>query len=262
MPTCVEDLGLPGSQLGLLRWMLVAASAFMLGAIVLQHRTVWAMLATALALAFLLDRDVFRVLMKALGLTIVAGLLVLSASTNLRSRLFEDLTQSATSGGTFSWRVETWQRSIEQDEGVFDMLIGQPMGSGYTRLDIDQRTYTQAPPHNEFVNQYVRLGVLGMLLMLAIVLRPLRMLWLNQEDDLLFPGANAWLIACAAILTFGIPYCYTGELIGLVAIANGLTSDEFALEQERGTWEDTELDEPDEILGDLGLSPLDPAIPR
>ncbi|SEF53046.1 hypothetical protein SAMN05421819_0323 [Bryocella elongata] len=214
------------------RWMFVAASIFTAVTILLQHRTVWAMLVVGVLTAFVLDRSVFRVLVKTLCLSALGGVLVLGLSSSLRARLVADLQDSATNSGTFTWRLESWQRSIEQEGGIFDTLLGQPMGTGYTRLDIDTGTYTNLPPHNELVNQYLRLGVLGTLLLLAIMLRPLWSIWRNDDDALLFPDPAAWVIVTAALFTFGIPYCYTGELVALTAMANGLTSAEFALEQE------------------------------
>lgn len=238
------------------RWMFVATVVFTTCVVGLQHRTVWGMLAVTLAMALFIDRDVLRVFLKALGLTAVAGLLVLVISPGLRSRLVADLQESATNSGTLTWRVQSSQRSIEQEEGLIEVLIGQPMGSGYSRLDIDTGTYTTAPPHDELVNQYVRLGLVGTLLLLAILLRPIWAVWRGGDDDLLFPGANAWLIVAAAVFTFGIPYCFSAEIVAFAAMANGLTSDEFALEQESDFLDEDSEDRPVDDPIDPTLEPL------
>jgi O-antigen ligase len=215
------------------RWMGLASTIFTVCAIGLQHRTVWAMLTATILCTFMIDRQVMRVLLKCVAWTALAGVLVLAVSSSLRARLSADFEESATNGGTFGWRVESWQRSIDQDGGLLDVLIGQPIGSGYTRLDIDSAGYIDSQPHNEFVNQYLRVGVLGTLLLIAILLRPL---WLHRrgdvDDTLMFPGAGAWVTVTVAIIIFGIPYSYVCEIIALSAMANGLTSGEFSLATE------------------------------
>jgi O-antigen ligase len=136
------------------------------------------------------------------------------------STQFED---SATNEGTWNWRVEAWQTSISDDtQTIPSIVFGQPMGSGYVRFDSSTGGYENLPPHSEYVGQYLRVGILGLPLFLAFLLRPLLRLYELQRKDpfAIFPSASVWCLITVGILVYGITYGYDASTIALVGVAN------------------------------------------
>jgi hypothetical protein len=207
------------------KWQLpVLVGLLALAVIILQHRSVWAMLISTLLASLFLDTRFFRYLLTITGtITLVAALVVVSF-LGLEKRLASDLKESATNGDTFTWRVEVVKRTIGLDQSVLSVFIGEPMGSGYTRLDPNGGGYTtDVVPHDEFVGQYLRVGVIGSALIFLFLLRPLYVYLRDPHSGaLLYPAPEAWVFVCIAMWVFSFPYGCTVDGIGLVAMANGL----------------------------------------
>jgi hypothetical protein len=204
----------------ILRWLLPVFAGM---AIMLQHRTVWTVMAVcSIAILFIDFKLVRRLIpLAALASVIAVGLAIVIYGTGSEaSTQFED---SATNEGTWNWRVEAWQNSISDDtQTVPTMIFGQPMGSGYVRFDSTTGGYENLPPHSEYVAQYLRVGILGLPLFLAFVLRPLLRLHELQRKDpfALFPSASVWCLIIVGILVYGVTYSYDASAIALVGIAN------------------------------------------
>jgi len=64
------------------------------------------------------------------------------------------------------------------------VLIGFPIGSGYLRLDSAASGYIDAQPHNEIVNQYLRVGVFGTILLILFTVRPIYIYFREPTQDL------------------------------------------------------------------------------
>jgi hypothetical protein len=204
----------------ILRWLLPIFAGM---AIVLQHRTVWTVMAVCSTTILFIDFKLVRRLipLAALASVIAVGLAVVIYGTGGEaSSQFED---SATNEGTWNWRVEAWQNSISDDtQTVSTMIFGQPMGSGYVRFDSTTGGYENLPPHSEYIAQYLRVGILGLPLFLAFVVRPLLKLHeLQRKDPLaLFPSASVWCLIMIGIVVYGITYSHDASAIALVGIAN------------------------------------------
>jgi hypothetical protein len=205
------------------RWLPWLIGIFIPLLIVMQHRTVWAMIAITVAAAGLIDSKVIRYLWKIGGAVAVIACIVIFSYIGLRSRLSEELQNSATNTGTLQWRIEGWVESVSADQSPLSVLIGLPVGSGYIRLDPGAGGYTNFPPHNEIVNQYLRVGVLGAVIVTLFMFRPIYIYFRDPDSgSLLYPTPASWIVVTIGVIVFGIPYSFSLELFALVAMANRL----------------------------------------
>jgi len=203
-----------------LRWLLPVFAGM---AILLQHRTVWTVMAVCCVAVLFIDIKLVRRLIPLAALAaIVAGTLaiVIYRTGTDASSQFED---SATNSGTWNWRVEAWQHYIQDDpQTVPSVLFGQPLGSGYVRFDSAAGGFEEAPPHSEYVTEYLRVGLVGLLFLFAFVLRPLLGLGVLQRTNplALFPSVSVWCLIVIGILVYGVTYSYDSSAIALIGIAN------------------------------------------
>ena len=127
------------------RWLTAFVAVSVPVLIILQHRSVWAMLMFTVFAAILIDRPVSNYMLKIGAVAIGAGLIVSLASIGAGQRIIGELRESATNADTLEWRFEAWQRSLTEDQSPLTMLIGQPVGTGYLRLDSSAGGYTNLP---------------------------------------------------------------------------------------------------------------------
>ncbi len=223
------------------RWLPVVVGLSTIALLVLQHRSVWAMLIVAVICAALIDRPFFRYLLRVGGAVAAIGAVVLVSYIGVRQQLTGELEQSATNTNTLEWRFESWQRSVEQDQSALSVLVGLPVGSGYLRLDTNAGGFINFPPHNEFINQYLRVGILGTILLVLFLLRPVYLYFRNPDSGrLLYPSPACWILVTLSVIVFGFPYSYNLDAIALVAMANGLMYEPQAMSsaasEATGSW--------------------------
>jgi hypothetical protein len=203
-----------------LRWLLPIFAGMV---IFLQHRTVWTVMAVCCMAIFFIDIKLVRRLipLAALASIIAVSLAVAIYRTGTdASTQFED---SATNAGTWNWRVEAWQRYISDEaQTVPSIMFGKPLGSGFVRFDSASGGFEEAPPHSEYVTQYLRVGIIGLPIFLAFLLRPLLKLYqLQRKRPLaLFPSVSVWCLIIIATLVYGVTYGYDAPAIALIGIAN------------------------------------------
>jgi O-antigen ligase len=101
-------------------------------------------------------------------------------------------------------------------------MFGKPLGSGFVRFDSASGGFEEAPPHSEYVTQYLRVGIIGLPIFLAFLLRPLLKLYqLQRKRPLaLFPSVSVWCLIIIATLVYGVTYGYDAPAIALIGIAN------------------------------------------
>ena len=210
------------------RWVHWLIGIFVAVVIVLQHRTVWAMLAIALASASFIDSKMLRYFWKIGGAVILLASIGLFSFIGLRTKLAEELHNSATNADTLQWRIEGWKVFVTEDQSLLTVLIGQPVGSGFMRLDPSAGGYTNFAPHNEIITQYLRVGALGVVLVVLFSIRPIYIYFRYADSgSLLYPTPASWILVTIGVIVFGVPYNYSLELFALVAMANGLTEMHF-----------------------------------
>lgn len=193
--------------------------------VLLQHRTVWFALALGLVLVFAAASPI-ESLTKArhgLVLTLPWLIVVLGALAALQLDAIHLLQESASSafapGGTFEWRVQSWLALINQDSSPLNWIFGHPFGAGYARtLAVGNLNgETDVNPHNFYVQTILRLGLVGLVLLVAtltVIVGRIK----RSNLDVVGAGAGAGAIACGMLGVFFVTYPPTdahGVLVGL-----------------------------------------------
>jgi hypothetical protein len=151
---------------GLVRYL---APALLACVVLLQHRTVW--IGAVVGTVYLLSRE------RALTPRVIAGLSVgLVMFAALIVAVFDDadvdvadqLTESSQSTGTFEWRVEGWRVLLSESgpTNLSETVVGQPFGKGWDRAMYG--TVVEVSPHNFYIESYLRVGVLGLFVIIAL----------------------------------------------------------------------------------------------
>ena len=213
------------------RRMLLLGSLVMLGLVlVLQHRSVWVATAGALALVAWHQRAaVARKAMTITGMVLVMlAAVTLLMALNPSNRLVETLVKSTVSvtesRGTHTDRLEGWQALLGDYASYSpqEWLLGKPYGTGYERYSGGRlETYS---PHNFYVQLLLRIGAIGVLLLLwvhfSLRSRLLRVASRGANETLY----TVFLAIMVANLLYFIPYqgfylqgAFYGMLIGYLA---------------------------------------------
>jgi hypothetical protein len=227
---------LQGAIIGAVAWARGIASIWMrrltpllLGGVVLmQHRTVWAVLLATLAVVVITDRSAFHRLIPVL---VAGSLAVLAVGVAVLDRgvteLQEDLTEAATYRDTWEWRVDGWRALLDESgpEDLAEVLVGRPFGVGWERV-VDGQTVEDSP-HNFYVQSYLRTGVVGIVLLILLYGIAVRRLhWARREPGLL--AAGPLLLVLAGHLIYFVAYSpgpEQGILFGLaIATAASLVA--------------------------------------
>jgi hypothetical protein len=188
---------------------------YVLGPIILllQHRTVWAVMIVGILWLGLHDG---RFRKKAIGAIIgmaIVGIVAGAFMFGHRSEIIaESLQNSSTNDDTLMWRVEGWYELIFNNptRNTFDDIIGQPYGTGYERIISGGKI--DYSPHNYYVETFLRLGIIGLLLLLrlyALGIQRLKSLPM-QVNRYAYPDARFWALALVLqfvyFCTYGAPY--------------------------------------------------------
>jgi hypothetical protein len=202
------------------------APAFFLVAIYLRHRTVWMMLLIgALALLFVNGRLFRRILPAALlALVAVVGI-VLYEDGNANFAGESEFSTSASNANTLYWRVNGWQEFLfDSDQTLFTVLLGQPMGSGWWRTDPESYLVQTAPPHSEYVTEYLRVGMVGLFFLKLFLFGPLVALWQARKGSIeaIYPCTSIWVVVISITLVYGITYSIEPESYALLGIASAI----------------------------------------
>ncbi|MFF3916593.1 hypothetical protein ACFYZB_24510 [Streptomyces sp. NPDC001852] len=180
--------------------------------LLMQHRSAWT--ATAAMISGWLLLRPGRVVPKAItaAATALVGVIAVAVATALpTSRLTVDLTESASDGSSWHWRVMGWQQLIGRLHGPRDWLFGLPFGSGYERFT--GTVFTGVNPHSYYVLMLLRTGIVGLALLSLIVVTSLGACGLRTRAGLLM-----WLLAAGEVafsLTYE-PSLPDGLLLGLL----------------------------------------------
>jgi hypothetical protein len=159
-------------RVGLVRF---AAPVFLAFVVLLQHRTVWVITAAAIAYLLYLQRAVAgRVLATLVAGTLVFAGLVFTFFDSDSAEVSEQLAVSAQSTGTFEWRVEGWSTLVSESgpETVEEVLTGRPFGESWRRVMYG--SVVDVSPHSFYVEPYLRIGLVGLGLLLLVYAYALR----------------------------------------------------------------------------------------
>lgn len=193
--------------------------------VMLQHRTVWAVTLASVAIIFLLAG---KVRSKALSTFVLAGVLGTAVLLpfvaggqldTVQQSLTHSVEEVGQKNSTLAWRVESWKTLIEQWAygGPVVNMIGKPFGAGFSRyIALAQEELTQNP-HNHYVYALLRVGLVGLLAMLAVYYMALRSMWKNRHQPskhLLDPKLLIALVVGQLMYFISYPAHYS-QLLGL-----------------------------------------------
>lgn len=205
---------------------LLAASAMLSLAVVLQHRSVW--VATLVALAVIawhlratLAAKALPLLGLGLALISTAGaLFILSPGNRLAETMTRSVTAVAEARGTHTDRIEGWRELLAGHAAASprEWLLGKPFGTGYKRHVLGR--VVEYSPHNFYVQILLRLGVIGLVALLWTHFHLRRQL-LNERQRSDSPSllGIVLLATLAASLAYYIPYqgfYFHGALYGFL----------------------------------------------
>lgn len=198
---------------------------FLIAVIGVQHRSVWASVAFPLAIALVLNsRGATLVKLGAFSVALLFLTLFLSK--------FGDITQSVKmsadkamdlSTGTFGSRREAWQLLLQNwyKQNLMTQLFGEPFGVGYAGQ--------VRSPHNFYLQNLLRSGVFGILLLLIMYVS-LLIKWIRRASaELISQRSHIYMYGLLIIgmLAYYIPYGSTPEqgIILGVAISAFINAD-------------------------------------
>ena len=205
----------------------LAPMLFIAVAIYLRHRTVWLMLIVGIVAILPLDGQLFRRILPValLAAAVVVVLAMYGGNTGgLASE--NQFSQAATNSQTLEWRLNGWKELLFDDEqNAMTIAIGKSMGSGYWRVDPVSYQSIAVAPHSEYVQEYLRVGVLGMLLIVLFSLQPLLRLWRLTKSDAVavYPSTSTWAIIILATLVYGLTYGIGPHAYALLGIASAVS---------------------------------------
>jgi O-antigen ligase len=206
---------------------------YLCAAVYLRHRTVWVMLLVGAAALLFLDGWMFRRMLPVACVALIA-VAALAVYGNNSDRLISEsqFSDSATNTQTLEWRLNGWKELLFDDEqNAFTVTAGKSMGSGYWRVDPTSFQVTAVAPHSEYVQEYLRVGLVGALFIVLFAFRPLWQFWKlrHAEPESVYPAIPAWTVMALVTLVFGFTYGIQPHSYALIAIANAIVSDPNAL---------------------------------
>ncbi len=197
------------------------AIVFAVTVIVLQHRSVYAVMLCGAALMlwrhrFGMDRRFVMTMIASSTIAAAAFVSVLDSGEIAE----QASTADASSTVTFEWRAAGWVALLQDaaPSGPEEVLFGTPYGSGYERV-LPTGERVDVAPHNQYLETMLRIGVVGLGLVLLVgfgTWARLRTATPSTGDPLLSDSTLAALFL--TYMLYMIPYnivMETGILIGM-----------------------------------------------
>lgn len=179
----------PGTRKAARRGVLAVPAAFLLLVLValLQHRTVWVG-AVAMALGWWMLRParagqrMTSAIAGAVVLTFAALLYSIGTFGSIGASLTDSFNETQGTRSSFVWRVLGWQELLNAARTTMQWLLGSPFGSGYAR-SIEGGLVTVSP-HDYYLHLVLRLGLVGLVALLALYVVVWRRLGRGGEGNL------------------------------------------------------------------------------
>ena len=197
-------------------------AVLLLFVVLLNRRTVWLALLAGVAVVMLRKRRLGprAAMMVATAALVTVALYLAFPEAGPGT---EPVAQSAAGTGTLEWRIQGWSALYASwSTDLVHWFVGQPFGSGFTRTVLGSEV--QAEPHNFYFSTLLRMGLVGVLSLIALTGGLLRALWRTpaRGGGLLGPGLFPalltmqviWFITWVPGLEQGI---ITGLAVGLAA---------------------------------------------
>jgi hypothetical protein len=221
------------------------APAFFLVAIYLRHRTVWVILLSGASALLFVNSRLFRRILPAALLALVAVVgIAFYEGGNPNFAGESEFSDSASNTSTWYWRVNGWQELLfDSDQSASTALLGKPMGNGWWRIDPESHLVQTAPPHSEYVTEYLRVGMVGVFFLKFFLLGPLIGLWRARKEriEAIYPCTSIWVVVISITLVYGITYSIEPESYALLGIASAIalrarSAEESSASDEPAQW--------------------------
>ncbi|MFJ7337135.1 hypothetical protein ACIQUU_28285 [Streptomyces sp. NPDC101116] len=183
--------------------------------VLLQHRTVWAIVVVMAVVGWALvpARAGQRLTLAAAALfsaCVVTLMFAAGMFGRVGSVLAGSFLETQDENSTFAWRVLGWQELLKGPKTLVEWLLGSPFGTGYDRWV--GGVVISVSPHDFYLHVLLRLGVVGLLTLLALYL----VLWrrLGRVGD----GTTALRLVVVSHLVLFVsysPFPEQGVLLGL-----------------------------------------------
>jgi hypothetical protein len=191
----------------------LVAPTLLVFVVLLQHRSVWVVTAAGVILLLYRERSLGPRVLVALGAALcVFALLLTFVFDGQTDAVTEDLATSAQDSRTFEWRVQGWLAMLDPNgpgpTTIEEWSVGQPIGVSSARMLPDGRV-VDVSPHNFYIEVLVRVGIIGLIILLAIyakVLPGLARVHREGSLDASLLTANVLFVVVAVQLVYYIPY--------------------------------------------------------
>jgi hypothetical protein len=191
------------------RRLTLLGAVLLLFVVLLNRRTVWITLLAGIAVVMLRERRLGPRMAMLVAATALVTVALYVAFPEAGPPGTEPVAQPVTGTDTLDWRIQGWSYLYASwSTDPVHWLVGQPFGSGFTRTVLG--TVDQAEPHNFYFSTLLRMGLVGLLSLIALTGGLLRALWRipTRGDGLLDQGLFP------ALLTMQVIWCITW-MIGL-----------------------------------------------
>ncbi|GGG21827.1 hypothetical protein GCM10007304_39580 [Rhodococcoides trifolii] len=185
---------------GLGNWHLGLFCVFGVFVLITQHRSVW--VATLAGVVVIIGSiPVVRLVVLAWWACAIALVSYVAASLGGLVTIGSDLTASAQNSNTYNGRLYDWSVLIDRSiiQGIDTIMLGAPFGSGWNRIRPDGILLTYIP-HNWYISSYLRVGVVGLVAFVAVLLIALVYTFIaarSRQEEVAIP---------LAILVYGWAY--------------------------------------------------------
>ncbi|WP_139323161.1 hypothetical protein [Deinococcus marmoris] len=200
--------------------------------LILQHRTIWIITIIALTILVLQDRQFRRKFYSyTLGIVTVIGIGVIIIGAKFVGIIKSSLEASSQSEDTLLWRLQGWQYFLSEGapKSMHDILFGLPYGTGWERYQFG--SFVDFPPHNFYIQEYLRIGLLGIIFLFLLYFYVLKI----HSDRTIWGSIKNEMVAIQLIMF--ITYSSSpilGIILGLLAQDEPIEN-KFASEDDRMT---------------------------
>jgi hypothetical protein len=200
-------IALLGSQTISSRRKIIFGAGGICSLIVVQQRTVWALLAVVFLVwaAASLHRHgtVSHRRLAATGVAVlVMAALALTAGVATGNVLHRSLAETTAKNSTLQWRLIGWADLLHSDHSATGLALGFPFGTGYRR--IIQGVVVTASPHSFYVDTLLRLGVIGVVALSFVYWNVWR--YRHQAAAALGISALTVVLLLVGLLVFSLTY--------------------------------------------------------
>ena len=184
------------------------------GLIGLQQRTVWvaAIVTGLVGLSTWAATRTWNSRQLVVGAaTSLASMLLVMSAFFLSHSLRADVTEITSSNSTIGWRITGWRELIAKYHSFTDIAFGLPAGASLDRRI--HNTTVSVSPHSLYVDQYLRFGIPGVILIVSLGF----LLWRHRAEIATRVGLTPRCVTLLliALFVYGLTY-ELGVVQGLI----------------------------------------------